>query len=239
MDIDILADIIKNLLMDKQKVAVRGMGYFSLEYGQATLSEDKKTINPPVNQISFRSDSSVSDNMIEKYYAEHNSYDLETVRQEYDVFINELKSLLKEKKSVDMPGLGVLRSTVEGDYYFVMDYNNNFLSSAVGMEPIQVKEIDRKTASQNKNEEPEVKADENDKEVVRIENQEEKSSADSEKDNVKPAGRKKTSRIVLIIILSVIVLVIIFFILLMKTDVLDPLLYSEEELELLENSSVR
>ena len=55
MDIDLLSKMVKELILDNDKVVLPGLGCFTAEIIPASFSDKGYTINPPYRRLSFRS----------------------------------------------------------------------------------------------------------------------------------------------------------------------------------------
>ncbi len=63
MEIALLADMVKELILDNEEVALPGLGTFVTEVVPASFSDRGYTINPPYRRLSFR-ERQGSDDMI-------------------------------------------------------------------------------------------------------------------------------------------------------------------------------
>ena len=142
MDVNLLSRLLKELIIDNDRIPLPGMGYFHTEPTAATFSEDGKTIYPPSRRISFKGDERASGDIIARYYAKSTGIDEETAATELDAFLRQLKPTLKSKKSIEFPGLGRLRLTLEGNAYFVTDTTEGGLfAQAFGFGPVILKPV--------------------------------------------------------------------------------------------------
>lgn len=139
MDVTLLSQLLKELILDNDRISLPGIGSFVADIAPAYFSEDGKTINPPFRRIFFRSSESWNDKLIGKYYADKLGVDIETVRDEIDNFFETFRTDLNTKKSIDLPGFGRMRSTKEGNLYFVSDRGLDIYANAYGLEPISLK----------------------------------------------------------------------------------------------------
>ena len=55
MDIDLLSKMVKELILDNDRVALPGLGSFVAEVVPSTFSDKGYTINPPYRRLYFRS----------------------------------------------------------------------------------------------------------------------------------------------------------------------------------------
>ena len=138
MDIDLLSKMVKELILDNDRVALPGLGSFVAEIVPSTFSDKGYTINPPYRRLYFRSRPDQGDELT-KLYAKANSIEVEIADRIIKDFVTELKTILFTKKTVIFPGLGRLRATKENAVFFVADENLDIYPAGFGLEPISLK----------------------------------------------------------------------------------------------------
>lgn len=139
MDYNLLSQLLRELILDNDRVSLPEMGSFIADIAPAYFSEDGKTINPPFRRIFFRSTEMWNDELIEKYYAEKLGVERETISAEIEEFFEKFRLDLNVKKNIELPGLGKMRSTKEGNIYFTADRGLDIYANAYGLEPISLK----------------------------------------------------------------------------------------------------
>jgi len=138
MDIDLLSKMVKELILDNDKVVLPGLGAFVAEMVPATFSDKGYTINPPYRRLYFRAKPDEGDSLI-KFYASSNGVDFAVADKVIRDFVSELKSVLFIRKTVAFPGLGRLRATKENAVFFVADEDLDIYPEGIGLEPISLK----------------------------------------------------------------------------------------------------
>lgn len=138
MDIDLLSKMVKELILDNDKLVLPGLGSFMAEVVPSTFSDKGYTINPPYRRLYFRSSPSEGRKLIE-FYASTNNVSEEVAERIIRDFISELKKILHTKKTVVFPGLGRLRETKENNVFFVADETLDIYPAGFGLEPISLK----------------------------------------------------------------------------------------------------
>ena len=138
MDIDLLSRMVKELIMDHDQVGLPGVGTFVAEMVPASFSDKGYTINPPYRRLSFYP-SRLEDSLLIDFYAASNQIDPETARTYITQYLAELKSVLQERKSIILPGLGRLRATKENALFFVADEGLDIYPAGVGLRPVSLK----------------------------------------------------------------------------------------------------
>ena len=124
--------------MDHDQVGLPGVGTFVAEMVPASFSDKGYTINPPYRRLSFYP-SRLEDTLLIDFYAASNQLDLETARTYITQYLAELKSVLQERKSIILPGLGRLRATRENALFFVADEGLDIYPAGVGLRPVSLK----------------------------------------------------------------------------------------------------
>lgn len=138
MDIDLLSKMVKELILDNDRVVLPGLGSFVAEVVPSTFSDKGYTINPPYRRLFFRSKPDEGNELAE-FYASTNQVDRNVAERIITDFVAELKPLLHSKKVVVFPGLGRLRATRENTVFFVADEDLDIYPAGFGLEPISLK----------------------------------------------------------------------------------------------------
>ena len=138
MDIDLLSKMVKELILDNDRVVLPGLGCFVAEMVPSTFSDKGYTINPPYRRLYFRSRPDQGD-ALTRLYAEGNGVDMKIADKIINDFVAELKNVLFSKKTVIFPGLGRLRATKENAVFFVADEDLDIYPAGFGLEPVSLK----------------------------------------------------------------------------------------------------
>ena len=145
MDIDLLSKMVKELILDNERVVLPGLGSFVAEIVPASFSDKGYTINPPYRKLYFRSKPDEGSDLI-PFYAKNNSVSEDVAEKVITDFVSELKAILFHKKTVIFPGLGRLRATKENNVFFVADEDLDIYPEGFGLEPISLKTHDASSA---------------------------------------------------------------------------------------------
>ena len=138
MDIDLLSKMVKELILDNDKVSLPELGAFVAEVVPATFSDKGYTVNPPYRRLSFRSNLE-QDTLLAELYARANGVEEDIAGRIVTEFVSELAEVLKVKKTVVFPGLGRLRATKENNVFFVADEDLDIYPEGFGLEPVSLK----------------------------------------------------------------------------------------------------
>ena len=138
MDIDLLAKMVKELILDNDRVVLPGLGAFVAEVVPSTFSDRGYTINPPYRKLYFRARPDEGQELAD-FYARSNNIAPEIADKIIKDFVLELKDVLFAKKTVVFPGLGRLRATKENAVFFVADENLDIYPEGFALEPVSLK----------------------------------------------------------------------------------------------------
>ena len=138
MDIDLLSKMVKELILDNDRVVLPGLGSFVAEVVPSTFSDKGYTINPPYRRLFFRSKPDEGDELA-AFYAKTNNVDKAMAERIIKDFVAELKPMLHTKKTIVFPGLGRLRATKENAVFFVANEDLDIYPAGFGLEPISLK----------------------------------------------------------------------------------------------------
>ncbi len=138
MDIDFLAKMVKELLLDNDKVALPGLGSFVAEMAPSVFSDRGYTINPPYRKLSFR-ENVEQDDLLVKFFAVSAGITEDESRTVLTAFIAEMRDVLNRQKTIIFPELGRLRATKENNYFFVADEDMDIYPDGLGLEPVSLK----------------------------------------------------------------------------------------------------
>lgn len=237
MDISLLSRMIKELVMEHDNVTLPGLGMFVAELFPASFSDKGFVINPPYRRLYFRGRKG-EDNLLVSFYARENDVDLPAAQKLIDSMVSDIKKELDSKRVVEFPGLGKLRSTKERTLFFVADPELDIYPEGFGLRPLSLKsseEVEQESSPASENIVAENIVPEN------IEPEDISPVAEPETgSDVKDEGNSSVRKVLLWlgIPVSVAVVLLLVFVLFARlfpeSRFIDSLLYSDEEIELLE-----
>ena len=267
MDIDLLAKMVKEAILDHDTVTLPGVGCFVAELVPSTFSDKGYTINPPYRRLYFSPKQGGDTYLVDLYARDNEEVDTDMATRILTEFLAEMKEVLKVKKTVVFPGLGRLRATRENHFFFVADEDLDIYPEGLGLAPLSLKthvetpeevatavaglaelieEIPGQAGNDNEEPEPEVVPEpvpvpepEPAPEPEKVEEIPDQVGNDEEEkvgnDEVKPKKSHRKLWRILLIVLCVLVGLLVIFVLLSRLapGLLDPLLYSKEELQIL------
>ena len=138
MDIDLLAKMVKEVIMDHDSVTLPGVGSFVTEVVPASFADKGYTIHPPYRRLFF-SPKQGDDTLLASLYASSNEISEEDATRILVEFLTEMKEVLKVRKTIVFPGLGRLRATRENHFFFVADEDLDIYPAGFGLEPVSLK----------------------------------------------------------------------------------------------------
>ena len=135
-----MSKMIAELIVDHDRVGLPGVGTFFTELVPSAFSDRGYTINPPYRRLSFLPNA-VENDLLVDFYAEVNGIPADVSREYLSQFLAELCVVLKERKTIILPGLGRLRATRENNIFFVPDENLDIYPEAFGLAPVSLKNL--------------------------------------------------------------------------------------------------
>ena len=138
MDRQRLSSLLQELLMENDKVAIKGLGGFFIEIQPSYFSDDHSVIFPPRRKVYFRTSIESDENLVENLIAKKMNTPIEDANEELSYFISELKKELEEIKIYELPGLGYLRATKQNNYFFVEEKNSDAFTNNYKLEEIAI-----------------------------------------------------------------------------------------------------
>ena len=247
MDIDQLTKIISDIILTRDEVTLPGLGSFVAEEVAASFSDKGYTINPPYRRLSFRPYQG-KDNSLAEAFAKSENISVEDALAQLKDFLGKLKEVLKQRKSIIFPGLGHLRATKENNFFFVCDEEIMIYPEGFGLHPVSLKSRVHEPVELEKQAQSEALSRLQKQENVQEQPAAETTSAQGEKASetalslerqdeavVESPKKKHTFLKVLltVVILAVIAVAALFLLARFAPELLDKILYSEEELKIL------
>ena len=261
MDIDLLAKMVKEAILDHDTVTLPGVGCFVAELVPSTFSDKGYTINPPYRRLYFSPKQGGDTYLVDLYARDNEGVDADMATRILTEFLAEMKEVLKVKKTVVFPGLGRLRATRENHFFFVADEDLDIYPEGLGLAPLSLKthvetpeevatavaglaelieEIPGQAGNEEEEPEPEPVPEPEPEPVPEpvegpVEEPEEEIPDQVGNDEEKPKKSHRKFWRVVLIVLCVLVGLLLLFVLLSRLapGLLDPLLYSKEELQIL------
>ena len=138
MDIELLSRMVGELIVDHDMVGLPGVGTFVAEVVPATFSDKGYTINPPYRRLSFHPSKGEEDLLVD-LYSVTNGINREAARIYLTQFLQEMKSVLKDRKTIVFPGLGRMRATKENNFFFIQDQEIDIFPNGYALPAVSLK----------------------------------------------------------------------------------------------------
>lgn len=251
MEIRLFAKCIKDLIVENDRVDVPYLGAFTAELMPATYSDRQTTIHPPYRKMSFhKCEVSLAEGrlLLDKVRREL-GVNLDQAGVELGWCLSRLNSELEGRKRCALPGLGMMRANARNEFFFVPDDDLDIWPDGIGFEPIAIKMPKDEMPGQVGHDEEKIE-EEKAPVVEAVVEPVVEAVAEPAAESVAEAGEREPGGerearpkkplhwgwIVLIVLAALLVLFVAAAYLFTEqmSPVLDRLLYSKEELELLQ-----
>ena len=249
MDVTLFPNMLKELLSYNDAVGVPGLGTFEAVDMPSVFSDRGYTLNPPYRKIAFRP-GEVQDTVLTDFYAETNSVSKDKASLVIASFVRDIKSRLADSRMVGLPLFGVFRLLRDGSVLFVPDENLSIFPHLDILEPVSLRQNHTLTSVQPiEQSEPQSAVQPEGQQTRQPEPQPACQSGDrrtnapvafvqpAELATPAPAPRKKLSGLwvllIVIAVIAVVALAALYVLGRMRPDLVDPLLFTEEQLQIL------
>ena len=138
MDAALLANIVKELILDHDAVSLKGLGRFVARVEPSTFADRGFTVNPPYRRLSFEKVTG-EDNLLEERFVALAGGDAEEAARALSDFIADIRAELEEKKVFVLPGIGRLRATSSNNFFLVADEDLDIYPDGFGLTPISMR----------------------------------------------------------------------------------------------------
>lgn len=226
MDISQLAQCLRALVAENDEVAVPHLGVFSSELMPASFSENLSTINPPYRKLYFQKEDVSTDEAQLFVRGVAKILNITAVEAETETAwcINRLSSILEGDKVCELPGFGKMKANSSNDFFFVPEDDLDIFDDTMGLESIHLRVAPEQQAKPAGSSKPKA-----------AEKPAPKPKAPAAAKPKKPRTKLGAGWIVLIVLLVLAVAVAALWMIYPQqaSAILDRILYSKEELELL------
>lgn len=245
MNVDLLSGLLQKLLVDHDCVSLGKLGSFICINEGATFTQQGYTLLPPQRKIVFR-EQQTEDTLLRDALSEEHALSIQDAEEIIVTFLEELRDHLSRKKVVELPDFGLLRATKENNFFFVPFEGNIVDKENFALEPLSLKvtipvveedhEPQQPIESQAEPEQPAAPEQPVEPEQPAEPLEPQPAAPAQPASAPTPAQSRLTPlQIALIVLAAVLVLIVAGFFILAYgfPDVMDRLLYTQEELEIL------
>lgn len=216
MDIALLSGMVADLILDNDLVCVKGLGTFKATVMPAGFSDKGFTINPPYRKLEFTAQQTPC-TLLEEAYARANCTTVEQAGAVIEALSRQITAELASAGYVEFGGLGVIKRTASGgNLFFVADPDIDIFPDGFGLNPVSLRS---RAAVPQAPERPEASAPETE-------------AARTLPVTGKPRHSMRT--IVLAVLVGILVVALAYMLLArFAPDVIDRILYTQEEYNLI------
>lgn|GEM_PF-534484 len=144
MDIELFSSLVRKLIIESDEVFVPGLGTFSATLVPASFSDRGYTINPPYRKLDFVPSGNEASNggevpaIVRRISSARKIAEAQAVA-ELTECVEAISARLEAERLAELPGLGKLRLTKEGEIFFVAAEDLNIYPEGFGLEPVSLK----------------------------------------------------------------------------------------------------
>jgi hypothetical protein len=135
MDNCTIVVLLKDLIMEYNRVSLPCLGSFLSEYSPAVISKD--TIYPPSKTVVFHQNEIWNDEKLENHIAKVNNISIGMAKEKLAFWIDNICVLLATGEEVLLPGLGRLYVSKQAKLMFKQE-SDNLLLESFGLEPVDI-----------------------------------------------------------------------------------------------------
>ncbi|HCT93365.1 MAG: hypothetical protein A2X19_00775 [Bacteroidetes bacterium GWE2_39_28] len=146
MELNLLSSILRELILEHDRVSLPGMGSFIAEMAPSVFSDKAMVIHPPFRRILFRTSEVWNDGLLESRYAAERGISDSEATAEISVFVKMMKIELNSTKHYKIPDFGSMRATEQNDYFFVAEKGLFNYLEGFGLEPLNLKILNKRGA---------------------------------------------------------------------------------------------
>lgn len=128
-----IAEAISDLMFVRDMVVVPGLGAFLKKPVSAKVNPVANYFSMPNSVIEFDANLREDNDLVVRYLSEKNEISEEEARKQLAIFVSDSFSALKNKKKVELKGIGTLSYDGADDLCFEQDKTVNYNSDAFGL----------------------------------------------------------------------------------------------------------
>lgn len=130
---------ISSLIAQEEMVYVPGLGGFMSKQSSARLDTSSHIFHPPSKELAFNDRLTSSDNKLAKQISELEKCSLVLAEQQIEVFVNSIKSELKQHGNYHLEGVGIFYAADQDSISFQGKLSSHADTSSFGLPSILVK----------------------------------------------------------------------------------------------------
>lgn len=259
MTLELFSSLLEEFISKNDTLSVTGLGVFKARIQAASISDNGFTINPPYRKLEFFAEQATEDGAsFEKLFAAKYKIGIEEAKMQTEEISSLILNSLREDKVLELPNFGKFRSLENGEVFFIMDMEADIYPEGFGLESVSLKNksvkalpqkssearllfnIEEEELAEEKKEEKEEEEEKEELAEKKTEQKEgEKKEEKKEEKNKKKEGGKVFWRLLWALLIIATVLLCAFLLLSrFYPELLDKILYSPEELEIIKSLGI-
>ena len=138
MTVSELSVLIKEAILERDSVALPGLGRFVAEVVPSSFSDRGYSILPPYRRLVF-DHAPLSDTFLSDLHVRKTGMDAASAADDLERTLREVEAELRLRKTVPLPGLGRLRATRENHFFFISDEDLDIYPDGFALESVSLK----------------------------------------------------------------------------------------------------
>ena len=256
MTLELFSSLLEEFISKNDTLSVTGLGVFKARIQAASISDNGFTINPPYRKLEFFAEQATEDGAsFEKLFAAKYKIGIEEAKMQTEEISSLILNSLREDKVLELPNFGKFRSLENGEVFFIMDMEADIYPEGFGLESVSLKNksvkalplkssearllfnIEEEELAEKKEEKEE---EEEKKELAekKTEQKEGEKKEEKEKEKKKEGGKVFWRLLWALLIIATVLLCAFLLLSRFYPELLDKILYSPEELEIIKSLGI-
>ena len=253
MTLELFSSLLEEFISKNDTLSVTGLGVFKARIQAASISDNGFTINPPYRKLEFFAEQATEDGAsFEKLFAAKYKIGIEEAKMQTEEISSLILNSLREDKVLELPNFGKFRSLENGEVFFIMDMEADIYPEGFGLESVSLKNKSVKALPQKSSEarllfnieeeelaeKKEEKEEEEEKEELAEKKTEQKEGEKKEEKKKKEGGKVFWRLLWALLIIATVLLCAFLLLSRFYPELLDKILYSPEELEIIKSLGI-
>lgn len=134
-----ISTYIRELLFKHDIVTLPSIGSFIKAYHSANIDIENYSFVPPSKTIVFNPSLKADDSVLSQYIATKNNISSTEAKSSLELISTRIKMDLDLNKPVELKKFGVLKKGLDGNFYFVDNRKENYLTDSFGIDSFKLK----------------------------------------------------------------------------------------------------
>ena len=240
MTLELFSSLLEEFISKNDTLSVTGLGVFKARIQAASISDNGFTINPPYRKLEFFAEQATEDGAsFEKLFAAKYKIGIEEAKMQTEEISSLILNSLREDKVLELPNFGKFRSLENGEVFFIMDMEADIYPEGFGLESVSLKNKSVKALPQKSSEARLLfNIEEEEKEELAEKKTEQKEGEKKEEKKKKEGGKVFWRLLWARLIIATVLLCAFLLLSRFYPELLDKILYSPEELEIIKSLGI-